>query len=125
MTDSAIPSKRQRISVSLSTAASGLSDAIRLGGNTLSAIQLSTAWTSAGLTFQAALTSASTFMNVYNSTGGEIAYTVDANRLVSFDPAPWLSIEHIKVRSGTSGSPVAQAAERTIYLITQALGVVK
>lgn len=126
MTDSAgtLPSGRQFISVTISTAANGLSGAINVGGGTLAAIQMPATWTAAGMTFQASI-DGDTFNSVYGSTGNEINYTVAANRIITFDPAFWLGLRQIKIRSGTSGTPVAQAAERSLVAIVQALGAIK
>ena len=97
------------------TSSTSTFDALDLGGSTLSAIQMSTAWTDASLTFQASL-DGTNYFDVYSSTGGEIACTTTASRLLVFDPATFLGLPYIKVRSGTSGTGVNQAAARTISL---------
>jgi hypothetical protein len=118
------PSNRKYLSVTLSSAADGLSEAIDCGGATLSSIIMSTAWTAATITFVAS-PDGSTFYDVYGSTGDEITYTTTANRVVTFDPAFWLGIRHLKIRSGASGAATAQASTRTLYVALQTLGAIK
>ena len=93
-----------------------LSEEIDLGGYGLAAIEMPAAWTAANLTFQAASASAGTFKNVYDAAGNQLTVTADASRVLTDIPelAP---LRFIKIRSGTSGTPVNQGAERTITLI--------
>ena len=120
-----LPTKREWSSFTISTAANGQSDDIDLGGATMSALAIPATWTAASLTFLASPDRGTTFFDVYGSTGDEITYTVAASRVVTFDPAFWLGIRHLRVRSGTTATPVPQAAERTLYIGTQALGVIR
>jgi hypothetical protein len=110
----------------VTTEADGLSGIVDCGGGTLSAILMSTAWTAAGLSFQASLSASSTFFNVFGSTGDEVTYTTTGNgNMITFDPALWIGIRFLKVRSGTSGTPVAQAAARSVTCLLQAIGTLK
>ena len=53
---------------------------------------------------------------MYDTTG-ELAVTVaDASRRIKLSPDTLLGDGYLKVRSGTSGTSVAQAAERVIGL---------
>ena len=123
--DGSLPSQRQLISVTLSTTSTGQSDAIDCAGATLSSILMATsAWTNASMTFLGSI-DGSNFYDIYGSTGNEIAYTTTASRLMTFDPAFWLGMRWIKIRSGTTATPVAQAAERTLIAMLQGLGAVK
>jgi hypothetical protein len=77
---------------------------------TLAGIQMPAAWTTASLTFQVSL-DGSTFTNVYDKNGNE--YTVlstssVASQYVIIPPADTVGWKYIKVRSGSSGSPVTQ-----------------
>lgn len=106
--------------VSISTGATGLSSAISLEGYIPHAIQLSTAWTNAAITLQGSQDETNYF-NVYTSTGGEVSFTCTANRyLVITDPERFIGLKALKLRSGTSGAAVAQAAARTLKLVTRA-----
>lgn len=122
--DGKLPTKRQTCTVSISTEATGLSDAINFGGGTISSIAMSTGWTDASLTFQGSL-DGTNYYDVYTSTGGEVSYSTTASRALVFDPIFWAAFSSIKVRSGTAAIPVAQAAARTLTIGLQALGVVK
>ncbi len=78
-------------------------------------------WTAANLTFQASNTPdiPGEWFNVYDDTGVEVTVIAAANRAIAIDfaalkLAPW---RYLRVRSGTSATPVAQAAARTLILI--------
>lgn len=55
------------------------------------------------------------FYNLYEHDGSEVEFTVDV------DSALFASFPYIKIRSGTSSTPVVQAAERVITLISRAV----
>lgn len=99
-------------------AASGsVSDAAGLGGDyVLVAIEMPDGWTAAALTFQADQAGNGGWKNVYDQYGNEASFAADANRLIPAYPLEWAGINLLRVRSGTSGTPVAQAAERKITL---------
>ena len=101
-------------------AASGnLSAAVSIpNGHELIAIVMPAAWTAAGITFQASPTNGS-FANAYDAAGDEIALVVLATHFVPIAAGTLNGANFIKVRSGTSGTPVAQAAERVLTLITR------
>jgi hypothetical protein len=73
------------------------------------------AWTAADLTFQVSDDN-STFKDVYDTAGELAITTADVNRRIKLSPDDLLGACYLKVRSGTSGTPVAQAAERVIGL---------
>lgn len=105
------------------TIANGASQSgeIDLGSGRLLAIFMPAAWTAAALTFLAAHESGGTFQDVYGDDGTEESVTAAASRVISIDDAAGVlaSLRYIKLRSGTTGTPVNQGAERTIYLITK------
>jgi len=104
----------------ITIAASGnLSAAFRLpNGHELAAIIMPAVWTAAGITFKAGFTSSAT-ADVFDSAGNEVALTVVAAHYVPIAPATLNGALFLKIRSGTAASPVAQAAERTLTLITR------
>jgi len=114
-----VSSPIELISVSISTGATGLSSEIDLTGHVLVGVLMSTAWTDAGITFAAATAETGTYQSVYGSTGDETTLTVDASRFVSLTPLTSVGYRWLKVRSGTVGTPVAQAAARTLTLVTR------
>jgi hypothetical protein len=46
--------------------------------------------------------------------GSDITVTVAAGKTTKLSPSDWWGIRFLKIRSGTSGTPVTQAAKRTI-----------
>lgn len=85
------------------------------------AIQMPTAWTAAAITFQGSPSLQDPFQDIYDQGGTEISITVDASRYVVLDQdtrSKLMGLRFIKLRSGTTGTPVNQAAERTIELVT-------
>lgn len=95
-----------------------LSGSVYLGDQSLVGIQMPAAFTGTALTFQAAQGDGSSFSNVHNATGTEIQVTVAANRYVIIDPALLAGALYLKIRSGTSAAPTAEAAARDIKIFT-------
>jgi hypothetical protein len=95
-----------------------LSGAVDLGNYRLFGIQMDpTAWTAAALTFMVSVDGVNYF-DLYDDTGTEQNWTVSAQKFVQVSqPAKWLGIRYVKVRSGTSGSPVNQGGARSLTLI--------
>ena len=93
-----------------------LSAAVDLTGCTPAALEMPSAWTTAGLSFQGSVDN-STFNNLYDEFGTEITAQAAASRLIRLSPSDWWGIKYIKVRSGTSGTPVTQTSARTIKVI--------
>ncbi len=94
-----------------------LSAGMNLNGRILCGIIIPAAgWTAAGLTFQASV-AGTIYGDVWNKLG-EVSYTLTAAgahiNLEFNDFIPW---RYIKVRSGTSGAAVNQAADRTLILV--------
>lgn len=113
----------RQITAATATIANGasLSDAVALRRGRVAALQLPAAWTAAAITFQASLDGGVTYGNVYDdATERTIASgSVVADRVLSLDPADWAGFTHIKLRSGTAASPVAQGAARAIVVAVE------
>lgn len=101
-------------------AGESLSGVIDVRGYAHIGLLMPAAWTTAAnITFQACSTATGTFVDVYTDTSVEVAVTgVAVDKAISIDlnssalaPYPYL-----KIRSGTTGTPVAQVAERTIIV---------
>lgn len=76
------------------------------------------AWTAANITLQAS-ENGSTFYNVW-SGGSEYTLTnTDASQYVVIPANDLIGANYLKVRSGTSGSPVNQGAARTLQILLQ------
>jgi hypothetical protein len=75
------------------------------------------AWDTAGITVLGGNTYGS-LANVYDQYGNELTLTVAASRSISLDGLesllPW---RYLRLRSGTSGTPVNQTAARTVKLV--------
>lgn len=92
---------------------------VDLGGLSVQAIVMPAAWTAANLTFLAADATGGTFNPVHDDGGTEVTVTAAAARCIGMDAAAREldGLRYIKVRSGTTATPVNQAAERTLTLI--------
>ena len=102
--------------------AASLSDEVDLEDYRLAAIQMSTGWTAANLTFQGATAKAGTFQDVYDDSGTEVSVVAAASRCIAVDveAGALAALRYLIVRSGTTGTPVVQGAERTLTLILKA-----
>ena len=94
-----------------------LSDAAHLGAGTLIGIQLPTI-TSAALTFQGSADGV-TFVEALDASSNAVSVAASTGVRYLKAPADLAGIPYLKVRSGTSGTPVAQGAERTITLVVK------
>lgn len=92
-----------------------LSAAVQIYGGLPAVIEMPAAWTAANLTFQTSGDGVN-FFDSYDESGTEISVTAAVSRRIRLDPIQWAGIQHIKVRSGTTGVPVVQLAARTLYL---------
>lgn len=84
-----------------------------IGAGQLVAIQMPAAWDAADLTFQGSV-DGTNFFNLFDGGGNEVDFQAAASEQITVDKfrgAIW-----IKVRSGTSGTPVNQTANRVITL---------
>lgn len=99
-----------------------LSGAVCLGEKALVALQMSASWTAADVTFQVSDDGGTTWAELLDDTGTAISITLPTagNRLV-LASGLFASVSFLKVRSGTSGSPVNQGGARTLTLITRSL----
>jgi hypothetical protein len=99
------------------TGGTGLSAAIDLGTEILQGYIMPATWVAAGLTFQTSPDGVA-YNNIYDATGTEVAHVVDISRFVRVNPADWVGVRFIKLRSGTAAVPVNQTASRDIILVT-------
>jgi hypothetical protein len=108
-----------RLNTRTVTIASGasLSNALNdLDGQILVGIVMPADWTAANLTVQLSHDD-STFNNQYDEAGTEVTIVAAANRYINLTPANHLGATALKIRSGTSGTAVNQAADRIITLV--------
>jgi hypothetical protein len=87
--------------------------------HSLVAILMPSAWTAADLTFQVSNDN-TTFYEMVNTAGNNVSVTSPAaDEWVAIDPADFVGVEYLKVRSGTVGAAVAQGAARVLTLLTR------
>lgn len=96
-----------------------LSGAVDVAGTTLIAIQMPATWTAANLTFQGSA-DGSIYADVYNDSGDEYSIPVSASHFIMLDQVQnrFRGMRYLKVRSGTSGTPVNQGADRVLSLVS-------
>lgn len=83
--------------------------------------QMPDTWTAADLTFQASY-DGTTYQNVYDDNDAEVTVQAAVSRFIGLrdDARAILSrIRFLRIRSGTSGSPVIQVAEAIIQILTK------
>jgi hypothetical protein len=112
---------QENVKIETVTIAAGasLSNVIPIGSYKYMQIIMPSAWTTANLTFQTCTTSGGTFTDVYDEDGVEVNISASTSRSILFSDESVMLISSLflKIRSGTTGTPVNQAAARTIYLI--------
>jgi hypothetical protein len=109
--------KFRRIEVTIDQATNTLTSEIDLGkGGKLQGIYMPASWTTADLTLQAASETGGTFLDVYDDAATEASIGAAASRYLSLYPDVFAGIRFIKIRSGTTATPVQQGAARTLIL---------
>lgn len=83
------------------------------GGKRAVGLQMPAAWTAANLTFFVSLDGV-TFQELYDGQGNEYTVIANAANYILLDPSVFGSFLWFKIQSGTTASPVNQAASRTI-----------
>ncbi len=71
------------------------------------------------ITFQATGEPGGTWKNVYDSAGNELSITVGVDRHIPVDPTSFASVRFLKIRLGTSGTPVVATADRVLTVIVR------
>lgn len=84
------------------------------------AVQMPATWTAANLTFQVSYDGGATYVNLTDE-GTEYAVEAAASQGIALDANVFLGATHMKVRSGTVGTPVNQAAARTLSIVMLAV----
>ena len=105
--------------IATATIASGASLSGAVGTDVLDLVAVITpaAWTAADITFQA-LYGGTTYVDCYISTADtEVTVQAGASRFITIPAGTLSGANSIKVRSGTAGLPVNQAAARDVTLI--------
>lgn len=108
-----VPNRNETATATILSGAS-LSDAIDLSGRNLTGILLPATWTTADLTFSVSL-DGTTYADLHDAAGEYVAVAA-ASVFIGLNIAALMGFRYLKVRSGTSGTPVNQAADRSIVL---------
>jgi len=111
-----LPCAAQTPRVITATIAAGgsLSDAVNFQGCTVARMSISAMDSSAVLTFQASM-GGTVFREREDFYRGVVTFPASTGNLsVDLPPDQWYAMQWLKVRSGTSGSPVTQATAVTI-----------
>jgi hypothetical protein len=107
----------RRVNVTITNGQS-LSGVAGLGrGVSLVGVVMPAAWTAAALTFQGSADSTN-FFDLYDG-GTEYNVAAGASRYIQIPPDKTDSLMALKVRSGTTGTPVNQGADRVLTLIVR------
>ena len=98
-----------------------VSNALNLGGLRLFGIVMPAAWTAANVSFLMSPDNGVTWQPVFDATGVEVSATAAAARCILLDPALLPALQWLQIRSGTSGAPTNQGADRNLTLILRAV----
>lgn len=115
---SAAVTSRIRMVIANGTA---LSTTVNIGDAVPVGIDMPDGWTAADITVQASGVRDGELQDVHDLIGIEYTLVVAANQQVTIPPGDLASVVSLRLRSGTSGTPVNQGAERVLYLIVKAL----
>lgn len=85
-------------------------------GLTPFALSVPSGWTAANLTFQMSLDNKVSWSNVYDAAGNEYTVQAAASRVILLDSFAFAIAGLIRIRSGTSGSPVTQSSAVTLEI---------
>lgn len=115
--DRARPSPRATAVVEIQSGAS-VSDLINLTGHVLSAVQVSSSWTTAVLGIKASIDGSTAVMyDVKNSNGDFLTYQTSASQILVFDPSQLVGLSKIQLVScTTAGVATNQGGLRSLVL---------
>jgi hypothetical protein len=110
------------IPVPIAAGATGLSGVVNISGMCLMAIKMPASWATANITFQACETPTGTFYDLYDDAGSEVLVTAAQQKVISCDSVALklAPLQFIKIRSGTTATPVNQTGAPTLYLLVKA-----
>lgn len=94
-----------------------LSTPLEINDNLLMALSAPSQWTTANITFQVSYDD-SDYRDLYNDAGEEVVATIVAGKFQFItEPIVFSPFNYVKLRSGTSASPVNQAASRQVITL--------
>lgn len=86
------------------------------GAGSLLGLFLPSTWTEADISFLVSPNCTAPWYNAYDDTGSEYAVGAGATRYIGLDPAYFVGLRCVKLRSGKADFPVAQSADRVIKI---------
>jgi hypothetical protein len=95
-----------------------LSSGFSVGAGVPLALEMPSSWTAANITFQASQ-DGTNYSNLYDMSGTEITVVVAASRYVAMEGINFAGFSYLKLRSGTSGTPVNQGGARTSTVVSR------
>lgn len=102
-----------------------LSPEVDVGPKTLVGIITPSTWAAAGISFQASPDGGTTWLELLDQTATAIGVSsITGAQFIAIDPTKLKGVTALKVRSGTSGTPVAQspgAGGTTLILLRRAV----
>jgi hypothetical protein len=100
------------------TAGQSISSVINLGGETIVGIIFPPVWSIASATFQVSV-DGTNWHDLYDESGEVTVSSASSTRAVSLDPVKTFPYPYVKLRSGTSGTPVNQVSNRTLTIVAK------
>ena len=101
----------------MSTTSTGEAEPVSLSGLTLSAVQISSNWSTAFLGFKSNCDGSTNFYPVKDSLGNYLTYACSAAQVLALDPALFAGLgKLVLVSMTTAGVGVAQASARSLVL---------
>ena len=111
----------ETISVTMD-AATSLTGAIHLGGLRLFGVIVPSDWTTANLTFQMSPDAGVSWFDLVDQNGDGVLLAGKAGAYVAVEkPAQFAPVQYLKIRSGSSLSPVSQSAGRVLQLVLRSV----
>jgi len=111
---------RTILTVTIAENASVSGATVDIDGYVPVALVLPATWTAADITVQASV-DGTNYADVYQDDDTEYTIKAAASRHVVLEAADFLGVRKLKLRSGTAGTPVNQAAARVITLLLAAV----
>ena len=93
--------------------AAAVSTGVQINNIDIVGLEMPAGWDAASITLQASRDGAAWF-NVYDQFGTELTLTTAASRYIAIPPSLLAGVGYIRIRSGTSATPVNQTAARTL-----------
>lgn len=109
----------ESVVIALSASLSGVVGVIN---KQVKAVVLPASWTTADLTLSVSVDGGTTYADLYDSAGNEVVLPAAASRHIDLTGISLVGVTNLKFRSGTAGTPVTQAAARTLQLVLQLAG---